>query len=348
MTARASLLLVCTLATTAAADVWQRAIDDASTATRDRYDIALAKGDELALRANARGQAQRKAVQLVDQAIAAYKEAGDLRPDQGEPYYRIATVLESFFIDCDDAYRFGQYIGNAPPLTCSLPGAPADPARMRQTLEAWDTFEARARLDPRLADALFQRAILRTKLVDGGKDSKRHLEGAMRDYLAILDRADGMSNTDVEGVWGNLAETYMMLGKLEQAIDGYRTALRMGAGASTAFGLAVALDRDENYPAAVEVIRRQPPEQVQEFRQAFLQKRVFFVPQGEEFYYFALIHQAYGFNAEALGYWKQFIASGAHPQYQARAKHHLDELQAKVRATPAARRQTFDPFELYP
>lgn len=348
MTARTSLLVVCALASAASADVWQRAIADETTATRDRYDLALAKGDELALRANARGQTPRKATQLVDQAIAAYKEAGALRPDQGEPYYRIATVLESFFIECDEAYRFGQYVGNPPPKTCPLPGAPTDPARMQQTIEAWDTFEARAQLDPRLADALFQRALLRTKLVDGGKDSKRHLEGARRDYLAILDRADGLTTANLDGVWGNLAETHMMLGKLEPAIDAYRTALRMGGGASTAFGLAVALDRDENYPAALEVIRKQPAVEVRRFREQFVLRSVFFVPRGEEYYYFALLHQAHGFDAEAIGYWKQYIASGAHPQYQPRAKHHLDELQAKVRAKPAARRPSFDPFELYP
>ena len=93
MTAR-SIALVCALATTASADVWQRAVDEAATATRDRYEIALAKGDELALRANARAQIREKAVQLVDQAIASYKEAAALRTDQGEPYFRIAAVLD--------------------------------------------------------------------------------------------------------------------------------------------------------------------------------------------------------------------------------------------------------------
>lgn len=343
MIAVRSLVLVCALAATASADVWQHASDDSATATRDRYEIALAKGDELALRANARAQIREKAVQLVDQAIAAYTEAAALRTDQGEPFFRIATVIDSFFLSCDDAYRFAM-----PPITCPPPGAPTDPARMRQAIDAWDAFEGRARLDPRLADALFQRAILRTKLVDGGKDARKNLEGAKRDYLAILDRADGMTDASIEGVWGNLAETYMMLGQLEPAIDAYRTALRMGASSSTAFGLAVALDRDDNYPAAAELIRNLSQDAILDFRKAFINKSIFFVPRGEELYYFALIDQVLGYDAEAIGFWQQFIASGAHPQYQPRAKQHLDELKAKVRTRPAVKRPVYDPFDPYP
>lgn len=341
-------LLVCALAATASADIWQRALDDQGTARRDRYEVALAKGDELALRANARSQVRQKSVQLVDQAIAAYKEAGELRKDQGEPYFRIATVLESFFVDCDDAIRFSIYGFGVPPLTCPAQGTPVDPTRMQQTIDAWDEFEARGKLDPRIGDALFQRAILRTKLVDGSKHAQKHLEGAMADYKAILDRADGMTAVGLEGVWGNLAETYMMLGKLEPAIDAYRLALRMGAGASTALGLAVALDRDENYPAALEVIRRISRPELKKFQTDFLEKQVFFVPRGEEYYYFALIYQALDEDLLAIRNWQQFIASGAHPQYQARAKHHLDALEAKVRKQPSNRRPVYDPLDIYP
>jgi hypothetical protein len=341
-------LLVCALAATASADVWQRALDEQGTATRDRYDIALAKGDELALRANARAQARSQTLKLIDQAIATYKEAGELRKDQGEPYFRIASVLESFFVDCDDAIRFSIYGFGVPPVTCPPQGTPVDPARMQQTIDAWDEFEARAKLDPRLTDALFQRAILRTKLVDGTKASQKYLEGAMADYKAILDRADGMTSASLEGVWGNLAETYMMLGKLEPAIDAYRTALRMGAGASTALGLAVALDRDENYPAALEVIKRISGPELTKFRNDFLEKSVFFVPRGEEHYYFALIYMALEEDQQAILFWQQFIASGAHPQYQARAKHHLDALQAKLRKQPPSRRPYYDPLDIYP
>ncbi|MDX2087245.1 MAG: hypothetical protein SFX73_05325 [Kofleriaceae bacterium] len=341
----APVLLVCALAASASANVWERALDEKATVTRERYEQALATGDTLAQRANARGLSRTTGIQLVDRAIAAYMEAGKLRKDQGEPYFRIASVLEIFFIDCDDTYRFGT---SAPPVTCPPAGTPVDPARMKQTLDAWDQFEARAQLDPRLADALFQRAILRTKLVDGSKASQKHLEGAAADYRAILDRADGMTAAGLDGVWGNLAETYMMLGNLEEAIDAYRTALRMGAGSSTALGLAVALDRDENGPAALDIVRRISRTELLDFQNAFVNKRVFFVPEGEEYYYFALIYEAAGADEMAIMGWQRFLASGAHPQYQPRAKQHLDALQAKVRTKPASRRPAFDPFDGYP
>jgi hypothetical protein len=57
----------------------------------------------------------------------------------------------------------------------------------------------------------------------------------------------------------------------------------------------------------------------------------FFVPEGEKHYYFALSDEAFGFDEEAIDNWKRFIASGAHPQYQPRAKAHLEALMKKKR-----------------
>ena len=64
----------------------------------------------------------------------------------------------------------------------------------------------------------------------------------------------------------------------------------------------------------------------------------FFVPKGEEQYYFALAAEAFDHDDDAVEYWQRYIASGAHPEFQPRAKAHLAELNAKGkrRALPKA------------
>jgi tetratricopeptide (TPR) repeat protein len=335
-----SLVVLAALATSARADVWQRALEGGSgDAARDRYEAALHDGDDLATRANAKGLSLRAVTALIDQAIRAYQIAADARPHDGEPLFRIASLLQSFYTECEASFRGGQH----PPPTCGI-GA-LDVARARQALDAWDQFEARAPLDPRIAEALFSRAILRTKLVTTAANTRVHLEGARKDYLAVLDRADGMTMQSHNQVWGNLAETYMMLGQLDEAIEAYQVAIDKGGDASTVYGKAVALDRDERGAEALDLIRRLGARSFEDFRQRFQSGVVFFVPSGEEYYYFALIYEAFGYTSESLALWRQFLQSGAHPQYQARAKAHIDAL-SKRPAAPRPRQM--DPFSGYP
>lgn len=325
---RALLLALCLASATAHADVWQRAIDTTDP-RKDQFESAMRSGDELIQRANAKSQNRATVTSLIDQAIRSYREAAAVQPTNAEPYFRIASLLESFFTDCEP-----RGLGLIRPQTC-MDRRSINIPRTKETVEAWDEFEKRAPLDPRLGEALFSRAILRTKLVDASsKDAKVHLEGAMRDYNAMLDRSDGLTMVSMEQVWGNLAETYMMLGKLEEAIDAYSVAIERGGNSSTFYGKAVALDRDEREAEALELIRAQGVRAFQEFSRQFGDGDVFFVPKGEEFYYFALIHEAYGYINEAISNWRLFIKSGAHPAYHARAKAHIDALLIKQKANP--------------
>ena len=107
-------------------------------------------------------------------------------------------------------------------------------------MSAWDTFESKSKLDPRVTALLTDRAILRTKLVAtaDAKQARVLLEAAMRDYQAALDRWDGVSaraNT-LALVWGNLAETYMRLDRLDDAVAAYGQALRHGGGTEVVAG----------------------------------------------------------------------------------------------------------------
>jgi tetratricopeptide (TPR) repeat protein len=339
-----AIAIVAALAAPAHADVWKHAVEGKET--QDVYDAALAEGDAFATRANAKSLNATQVSKLVDQAIDQYQQASKARPTEGEPYYRIAMVLESYFTDCSTYTIRGV---NMPP-TCIGNGR-VDLKRAEQTVLAWEEFEKRASLDPRLADSLFSRAILRTKLVQSSKDPKRLLEGALADYRALLDRTDGLTMSPPEQIWGNLAETYMMLGKMEEAIEAYHIALRLGGDSSTAYGLAVALDRDGSPAEALEVIRSQSEQAFVLYRQRYSRGEIFYVPAGEEYYYLALVYEAWDRIPQAIEFWRQFIRSGAHPQFQGRAKQHLDALQAKVKAQPGNKpgnklqRQPYEPYD---
>ena len=167
--------------------------------------------------------------------------------------------------------------------------------------------------------------ILHTKLA-----GTAHLEAAAKDYEKILARMDAADGPG-ESVIGNLAETYMMVGRIEESIETYKRALRGAADTSTWYGFAVALDRDERSDQALEVIASLGRDQRDTFHARVIRGDTFFVPEGEKFYYFALVDEALGLEDDAITYWRQYIASGAHPQYQPRARAHLDALVRKKR-----------------
>jgi tetratricopeptide (TPR) repeat protein len=223
------------------------------------------------------------------------------------------------------------------PITCDTQRRATQFSRERanEVIAAWDAFEAREPFDPRLSvnplggtEILFSRAILHTKLATAPAH-KHHLVAAAQDYEKMLARADG--NSVADRVLGNLAETYMMQGRMEDALETYRSALRNGQDTATFYGYAVALDRDESSRQALDIIRALGPEQRALFYSGVEQGNTFFVPEGEKYYYFAMADEAFGFEDEAIENWTKYIASKAHPEFQPRAKAHLDALLAKKR-----------------
>lgn len=325
-------------------DIWQRAIDPAAPSAGDSatevYQRELREGDERVTLANSRSSSRSAIRDQVQRAIDAYRRAAAARPSASEPYFRIGMVLWSFYLQsCDDDPRFGQ--SRSPLADCSAPGA-INTTAAEQALQAWETFEAKAPLDPRISGGpesiLFSRALVHTKLA-----TPPHLAAAARDYEAILARSDGPSD-DVTIVWGNLAETYMMLGRLDESIDAYKEALRTSSRISTWYGLAVALDRDGRGALALDVMLAQGMSGFRIFVTEINRHATFFVPPGEVFYYYALAEEALGLLDQALDHWNKFVASGAHPQYQPRAREHVDALRAKQRALQGLPRPPADLF----
>ncbi len=322
-------LLVVAFTAPAQADLWKRASEPADP-TVDVYNALMQKGDDAAIAANSQSMSLATVMKQLDTAIESYRAAAKIRPKAAEPFFRIGSVLNSFFFDDCDKTSFRQA---PPPMTCFAQINLM--AKAREMVEAWDAFEALSPLDPRINELLVTRAITRTKLVATTPKPQPLLEAAAKDYQALLDRADGVLNT-LYGqnlgqvlVLGNLAETYMMLGDIEKAIYVYSRAKDAGARSSTLFGLAVALDRDDRGGDAAVVIRSLGMESYEGFHDEFTSGKVFFVPAGEEQYYFALANEAFGNSAQAIEHWRQYIRSGAHPQFQPRAKEHLDKLLRK-------------------
>jgi tetratricopeptide (TPR) repeat protein len=325
---KSSLLIVVLVAlaalgaASAHASVWDRALSTPKDeATKDLYDAKMLEGDNLTLAATIQATSIANTVESINRAAAAYREAATLRPNESEPYFRIGNLLHQMYFGCE-------------PQIVRLPTCEpqyATPKQQANTVEAWDEFEKRAPLDPRLGEILLKRAILNTKLINGTASDHAHLEAAARDYQAALDRNDGLLGTrGDEQLLGNLAETYMMLDRLDDAISTYLQAVAAGAArVSTMYGLAVALDRDGAGDQAIRRILEQGTVGFDDFQKDFTRGAVFFVPRGEEFYYFALSNEAFGNYGTALEFWKLYVASGVHPEFQPRAREHIEQLHKK-------------------
>lgn len=326
---RLAALALVLAAATAQANVWEDAIAP-EAAMDDKYESELRQGDEHALLANTRGTTYREVKNQVNLAAASYRAAAAAKPSAGEPWFRLARLLHSFYLECNDTSNRVYWSLLCDPRTFNR-------ARAEEVIEAWNQAEARAPLDPRLSvgafgesEILFRRALLHTKLA-----TKAHFEAASADYLKILARQDSGVDAGSEPVLGNLAETYMMLGRVDDAIETYREALRGGSDTATWYGYAVALDRDERTQQALDVIKSLGRDQRDLFHTKVIRGDSFFVPEGEKYYYFALVDEALGLEDDAINYWRLFLNSGAHPQFQPRAKAHLDALLKKKKQRPA-------------
>lgn len=302
----------------AAGDLWSgAAVTEEQDRARREYDRAMLDGDDAvanAVTADIPSVRER----LVSRAVVSYELAARARPDAPEPHFRAASVIRAFYEDCKD---LGARV-------CERPLTPALTARM---IEHWDAFERLAPGDPRLVEeVLFERALTRTRRASEA-DLEANLEAAGADYRKLLDlRPDD----DLSRTLGNLAETYMMLGDLDRAIETYRRSVALNADLSQEYGLAVALDRDEQGAAARALIAARGEAGLKRFRLELGAGAIFFVPDGEVYYYLALAAESLGDESLAIQAWDAFLASGAHPQYAARARHNRDAL---LRTSPDRR-----------
>ncbi len=299
-----------------AGDTWAEvATSAAREVARRAYDRAMLEGDQqldLAVAETAIASRRRR---YVDRAVLAYEAAARARPDEAEPHFRAALALHAFFVDCD---------ANAmdPAALCRSNQLPAAQI-VERLLAHWKAFEDKAPRDPRLVDdVLFHRAIVLTKMA-----TPESLAAARDDYKTLLARRPIDRGSVL--VIGNLAETEMMLGDLDASITTYRRVLELDQRKENYFGLAVALDRDEQGEEARNILRSLKLDAVRYLADRIAEGQIFYVPDGEASYYLALGFDANGMVEEAIREYDNFLRSGAHPRYAPRAQANRDALAAR-------------------
>jgi tetratricopeptide (TPR) repeat protein len=287
------------------------------------YRQQMALGDGHALKAaevaeqrlNSQPRRPRDYRTLVKRAIAAYERAAELMPDAAEPHYRAAEVIYHHVLEGPQ---------NTPVIR--------DRDSASQALAHWRAFEERAALDPRATLILFRRALVHTKMAD-----EANWKLAIADYETLLARTDlnALDPGDAATWLANLAETFMMVGRLDDAIDTYKRALDFSNQSLYGYGLAVAYDRDDQGALAREImLSHAHSDQLR----ALDRDGIFFVPEGERHYYLALGNEAMGNLELARQHYQRFIDSGAHPRFQPRARQHLSRLKAHTGRGPRAPR----------
>lgn len=174
--------------------------------------------------------------------------------------------------------------------------------------------------------------------------------GQYAQAIADYDRELASGNGD-GATYSNVAELLMALGRLDEAADRYREAIRVDEesgdrrtrAASLAlsyYGLGVALDRDEQPGAAREMIGRALSLDPHLTRLLGAQQPgsdVFFLPPGDVDYYIALALEVAGRRQEAEATFRLYVLKQPKSQWLKRARAHLAALAEPPPGAPAGR-----------
>lgn len=278
------------------------------------YAAAMRAADALAERAALLHRADKDgARRLAERAIQAYERAAEAAPGRAEPHYSAAELLYSHFASDERTF---------------------DSRRGQRAVQHWEAFERLAPLDPRLGQVLFHRSIVYTKL--GGQRNYERAQADYRRQLGLLDvTRDGPGL--IAMVLSNAAEILMAMGELDQAIEFYQRAIELEDRPLYGYGLAVALDRDGQGAKAREVmLARAQSDQLR----ALSEQGVFFVPDGDVHYYYALGHEALGDARTAIAHYERFLDIPATSRFHERARDNLAVLRRALtgRRAPAGDR----------
>lgn len=182
-------------------------------------------------------------------------------------------------------------------------------------------------LDPREDDLTYQAGIAYSKLgALGGSDADDNFEKGIREYEHFRGAyGSGLSGDALATTYANEAELLMAVGRLDEAIRDYRTAIELNPlEALGYFGLAVAYDRNGEWSKAVEAMT-----QASEHGRGVERLKdpnVFFVPAGDLHYYYGLFQQMRGHAPTAAIEYNRFLQRCKDTKYAARARAHLSEL----------------------
>lgn len=301
-----------------------RGIAGPATKAQLAYDKAMARAEQLALAsvqqesAGDIGRARSMALRAAD----AYERAAALEPTRAEPHYRAAELLFLRFVD---------------------PTEHPDARPTRRAIDHWKAFERLAPRDPRLADVLFRRSLAYTKL--GGRENFRHAADDYDAEMSLLDIGSA-DQGEMALLLANAAEIHMALGDLDTAITYYSDAVEKNARPLYAYGLAVALDRDGQGARAREVMSRFGYHPQVLFP---VDGSVFFVPEGDVYWYEALGKELRGEYQSAVNYYHQYLRAQPDSVYARRARENIKTLEAQLRAGRGKKgvAQQIEPYRIW-
>jgi tetratricopeptide (TPR) repeat protein len=179
---------------------------------------------------------------------------------------------------------------------------------------------------------------------------ERSRAGQLAPALAAYERLIALGAGDA-ATYGNAAELLMALGRLGEAEDRYREAIRLeeqtapagrmegAAGlAFSTYGLAVALDRAGRAAPAREMMARALALDPRLARLRAAERaggEVFFLPDGDVFYYIGLASEVAGRVDDAEAAFQEFLSRLPRSPYAPRARAHVDAMVALERAGAA-------------
>jgi tetratricopeptide (TPR) repeat protein len=201
--------------------------------------------------------------------------------------------------------------------------------RSAAAVTSFERARARAPLPGQEASCWFRLGVERSRL--------GHYAAAVADY----DRQIALGEADA-AAYANSAEILMALGRLAEAEDRYHEAIRLDELAPdrrarehsltlSYYGLGVALDRDDQPVAAREMMARAVALDPKLARLTLAQQPgsdVFFIPDGDVFYYLGLAAEVAGHAGDAEVGFREFVIRFPQSPWTRRARAHLAALAA--------------------
>ena len=308
MRARAAIVLAVVLATLPARGDDVDFWDNARTPELPRYRRELRAGLQLLEASDVDAAVEPdRRGVLLRGAAVHFERAAAMVPDRIDAHYWLGTVL--FALRDDDA-----------------------------AIAAFRRVRALQRDSPFEADIAFKLGVSYTRqqrFAEAVTEYDRTLTFALDERL----RSVALSNR---------AEVQMGMGRLDEAITSYRMAFDADdRNAGALWGLAVALDRDEQVGPAREQAARAL--RIDADKQGILGSDVFFVPAHERHYYLGVAFEAAGDQEHALEEWSGFLlAAGSEGRWSRQAARHVQDLERSAgrarrgrgrgRASPPSRR----------
>jgi tetratricopeptide (TPR) repeat protein len=209
--------------------------------------------------------------------------------------------------------------------------------RGREATASFERAEPLARLPGQRSVCWFRLGIERSKL------------GRYREAVASYDQQLALGEGDAT-VYSNVAELLMALGRLGEAAERYRDAIRIDERAGdrrgreqglafSYYGLGVALDRDRQEAASREAIGRAVALDPNSSLLRLAQQPgadVFFIPDGDVFYYLGLAGESVGNRDDAGAAFQEYLARQPHSPWLARVRAHLEALRPSRAASRVA------------